>query len=75
MDITEFKTAGQWYRKMKTDNFTVPLSLYYSLIKLIEDEHVSLSVAYEELFAQGRIKIVDKNIIFDLNKNKFKKEA
>ena len=75
MDITEFKTAGEWYKKMKADNFTVPLSLYYALIKLMEDKHITLSTAYEELFNQGQIKIVNKNIIFNLNKNKFKKEA
>lgn len=66
MDINEFQTAGGWYRQMKTDGFAVPLSLYHTLIKIMKDERVSFQDAYKQLQAEGRIKEINKTIIFNL---------
>lgn len=66
MDINEFQTAGEWYKKMKTEGYTVPLTLYYTLIKLMEDKRIVFPEAYQELQNEGRIKIVNKTIIFNL---------
>lgn len=70
MDINEFKTAGEWYKKMKADGFTVPLSLYHSIIKLMKDERIPFQEAYQELEAKGRIKVINKIVTFDLNEYK-----
>ena len=69
MDINEFQTAGEWYRKMKAEDYTVPLALYYALVKLMDDKRIPFSAAYRELQDEGKIKIVNKTIIFDLNRN------
>jgi len=66
MDMNEFKTVGEWYRKMKAEDYTVPLSLYYTLIKLMKDDHISFPNAYRKLQAEDRIKEINKTIIFDL---------
>lgn len=66
MEINEFQTAGEWYKKMKAEGYTVPLSLYHTLIKIMKDERISFPVAYQKLQAEGRIKEIDKSIIFDL---------
>jgi len=66
MDIQDFKTVGDWYRKMKTDGFTVPLSLYHTLTKIMKDERVSFPEAYQKLQAEGQIKIINKTINFNL---------
>jgi hypothetical protein len=66
MNIEDFKTAGEWYRRMKKDEYTVPLALYYALVKLMDDKRIPFAVAYRELLDQGKIKIINKNVIFDL---------
>jgi len=70
MDIDRFKTTSQWYRKMKSDGFEVPLALYHALIKLTKDKHISFQEAYQELEIEGRVKVINKTINFDLNENK-----
>jgi len=66
MDINEYQTAGEWYRKMKADGFTVPLALYHTLIKIMKDERISFQEAYKKLQAEGRVQEINKTIIFDL---------
>lgn len=66
MDINEFQTAGAWYKKMKMEGYNVPLALYYALVKLMDDKHIPFSVAYRELLDEEKIKIVNKNIFFNL---------
>lgn len=66
MDINEFQTAGEWYRKMKSEDYTVPLSLYHTLIKIMKDEHIPFPDAYQKLQSEGRIKEINKTIIFNL---------
>lgn len=70
MDIDEFKTVGAWYKKMKTDGYTVPLPLYHTLVKLMRDKRISFQDAYKELEDEDRIEIINKAINFDLNENK-----
>ena len=71
MDIEGFKTAGEWYRKMKADGYQIPLSLYHTLIKLMKDERISFQDAYKALEDKGRIKVINKTINFDLNEKQF----
>lgn len=66
MDINEFQTAGEWYRKMKAEEYTVPLALYHTLIKIMKDEHITFQDAYQKLQAEGRIQEINKTIIFNL---------
>jgi len=70
MDIDQFKTTSQWYRKMKAEGFEIPLALYHALIKLTKDKHISFQDAYHELEAEGRIKVINKTINFNLNEEK-----
>lgn len=70
MDIKRFKTAGQWYKTLKKDGYQIPLTLYHELNKLSKEKGMSFQDAYEELFENGRIKVVDKTINFDLNAKK-----
>lgn len=67
MDIDQFQTTSQWYKKMKKDGFDVPLALYHALMKLTKDKHISFQDAYQELEAEGRIKVINKTITFNLN--------
>lgn len=67
MDIDQFKTTSQWYRKMKAEGFEIPLALYHALIKLTKDKHISFQEAYQDLESEGRIKVINKTITFDLN--------
>ena len=66
MDINEFQTVGEWYKKMKKDGYQIPLSLYHSLIKLMKDKRIPFQEAYKELESEDRIKIINKVINFDL---------
>jgi hypothetical protein len=66
MNIEDFQTAGAWYRKMKLDGFAVPLALYHTLIKIMKDDRVSFQEAYKQLQAEGRVKEINKTIIFKL---------
>jgi len=66
MDIDEYKTVGEWYKKMKADGFDVPLALYHTLIKLMDDKKISFQDAYRELEREGRIKVINRVINFDL---------
>jgi hypothetical protein len=65
MDI-DFQTAGEWYRKMKADDYVIPLTLYYTLIKLMKDKRIPFPAAYQQLLDEGKIKVVNKKVIFDL---------
>jgi len=66
MDINEFQTAGAWYRKIKAEEYTVPLALYYALVKLMDDKRIPFPEAYKELQAEGRIKEINKTVNFKL---------
>jgi hypothetical protein len=66
MNIEDFDTAGEWYRKMKAEGYTIPLSLYHILIKVMKDERISFQEAYKQLQAEGRVKEINKTIIFNL---------
>jgi hypothetical protein len=66
MDINESQTTGDWYRRMKKDEYTVPLALYYALVKLMDDKRITFAAAYRELLDEGKIKIINKNVIFEL---------
>jgi len=67
MDISDFKTTTQWYRKMKTDGYDVPLVLYFTLERMVKEKRMTFQQAFEELQAQNRIQINNKNISFNLN--------
>lgn len=67
MNIEEFKTVGEWYKKMKKDGYIVPLPLYHTLVKLMEDKKIAFKDAYKELENEGRIKVINRTINFDLN--------
>ena len=67
MDINEFKTVAEWYKKMKADGYAVPLALYFTLERMVKEKKITFQQAYNELFENKRVKIVDKNIIFELN--------
>ncbi|MDO8513100.1 MAG: hypothetical protein Q7S37_01215 [bacterium] len=69
MDTNKFETTSEWYKKMKADGFEVPLTLYHALIKLTKDKRISFQDAYKALEDEGRIKVVNKTINFDLNEN------
>lgn len=63
----DFRNTSEWYRKMKADGFTVPLTLYYTLEKMVKEKRTTFQTAYNDLLSKDRIKIVNKVIIFDLN--------
>ena len=67
MDIDEFKTVGAWYKKMKADGYQIPLPLYHTLVMMMKDKRMSFQDAYKELENEGRIKMINKTINFDLN--------
>ena len=67
MDISKFRTTSQWYKKMKTEGYEIPLALYHTLNKIIAENNVTFQDAYGELFDKGKIQIVDKKINFNLN--------
>ena len=66
MDIDEFKTVSAWYKKMKADGYEIPLTLYHTLIKLMDDKKIPFKDAYRELEREGRIKVINRVINFDL---------
>ena len=69
----KYITLGDWYRKSKNEEYEVPLALYHTLDKMINERGLSFSEAYEELLKQGKIEIDGKTIKFYLNKKeKFK---
>ena len=67
METEDFRTVGDWYRKMKAEGYTVPLTLYYTLEKMIKDKKITFAQAYDELSSKNRIQISNKNVIFNLN--------
>jgi len=67
VDISKFKTTSQWYKKMKTEGYEIPLALYHTLNKIIAENHVTFQDAYKDLSDRGKITIVDKKINFNLN--------
>lgn len=67
MDIDQFETSSHWYKKMKADGFDVPLTLYHTINKLIKEKHIPFQKVYKELLDSGRIKVVNKSVLFDLN--------
>jgi len=67
MDINDFKTTAEWYKKMKADGYNVPLALYFTLERMVKEKRMTFQQAFEELQAQNRIQINNKNISFNLN--------
>jgi len=51
---------------MKKDGYQIPLTLYHTLIKPMKDKRISFQDAYKELEDEGRIKVINKTINFDL---------
>lgn len=52
---------------MKAEDYTVPLTLYYTLIKIMKDKRIPFPTAYQQLSDEGKIKVVNKKVIFELN--------
>lgn len=70
IDIGQFQSTTQWYKAMKADGYQIPLTLYHTLIKLMKDKRISFQDAYKALEDEGRIKVINKTINFDLNENR-----
>lgn len=70
MDISDFKTTTEWYRKMKADGYDVPLALYFTLERMVKEKRMTFQQAYNELQSKNRIQVNNKSIAFDLNEQK-----
>ncbi|MEI6039747.1 MAG: hypothetical protein WCP93_00085 [Candidatus Berkelbacteria bacterium] len=70
MDINEFKTVAEWYKKMKADGYTVPLALYFTLERMVKEKRMTFQQAFNELQTKNRIQINNKNVSFNLNEER-----
>ena len=70
MDINDFKTTAEWYKKMKADGYNVPLALYFTLERMVKEKRMTFQEAFNELQAKGRIQINNKSISFNLNEDR-----
>jgi len=67
MKIDNYKSVSNWYKTMKYEGYEIPLTLYHTLSKMVNENNISFQQAYLELEKRGKVKIVNKKFDFYLS--------
>ncbi len=67
MEISDYKSVGEWYDSMKAEGISVPLAACQALSVAMEKLSLDFPRAYGFLVASGKLILEDKTYILDLS--------
>lgn len=70
MDLTKYKTIGEWFEDIKVQGYSAPLPMCHGLSKVMEKYNLSFHEAYKLLEGEGKIILKGKTFFFDLSASK-----
>jgi hypothetical protein len=70
INISKYKSVGEFYEDMKKQGYFVPLCMCACLSKLMQQRRLSFQEAYNFLWGRKSIFLVGKFYIYDLTADK-----
>lgn len=67
MDISKYNSIGEWYKDAKENGYSVPLEMCRGLEKVMKENNMALSEAYNFLLRDKKVLLTGKTYIFDIS--------
>ena len=67
MNIAQYRSIGEWYKAVKTEGYSVPVTACHALSQIMKKLNLSFPEAYQLLVAKEKLILVNKTYILDLS--------
>ena len=67
MEISDYKTVGEWYDSMKAEGISVPLDACDALSQAMEKLSLTFQNAYNLFTNKGKLILVNRAYVLDLS--------
>lgn len=67
MELTKYKSVGEWYEDIKAHGYTAPLTMCHQLDQTMKKYKLTFAETFNLFLTQNKIFVRGKMFIFDLS--------